>query len=140
MKLNGGSVHNHFFFGSKTRVISLERSSYPWGFIVVVRCVHTADVVDGVGIGDVIGLGGCGGERAVAGSLAVQEAQREQAEVGLVAQVDQAQVGVVALGRALLVGRRLFVAVDAAAQQLLVLRGCIVFTVCKGNTDLRFKA
>ncbi len=76
------------------------QSSYPWGFIVVVDSVHSADVVDitdVVGARDVIGLASCVGGRPVTGSITVQQAQREQAEVGLVSQVDEAQVGVVGL-------------------------------------------
>lgn len=51
-----------------------------------------------VGAGDVVGtrdvIGGC----PVAGWVAIQEAQREQAEVRLVSQIDEARVGVVGLG------------------------------------------
>lgn len=56
------------------------------------------DIADVVGTLDVIGLAGCDVGGPVAGSVAVQEAQREQAEVRLVSQVDEAQVGVVGLG------------------------------------------
>lgn len=79
------------------------------------------DIADVVGTRDVIGLAGCSGGCPVAGSLAVQEAQREQAQVGLVSQVDETQVGVVGVCGSLLLRRRLLVAVNAAAQQLLVL-------------------
>lgn len=78
-----------------------DTSTYPRGFIVVVDCIHTVDMVDiadVVGTWDVIGLAGCNVGAPIAGSVAVQEAQREQGEVGFVPQVDKAQVGVVGLG------------------------------------------
>lgn len=111
--------------------------SYPRGFIVVVvvDCVHAADVVgagDAVGHGDVTVVA----RGSVAALLVVQEAQREQAQVGLVPQVAEAEVGVVAVGGALFVGRRLLVTVDAAAQKLLVLRRRVIFTAHKGKTLL----
>lgn len=79
-----------------------------------------------VGVGNVVGtqrimiLAGWDAWRSVAASVLVDESQRKQAEVGFVAHVQEALAGVVRLRRALLVGRRLLVAVDAAAQQLLV--------------------
>lgn len=105
---------------------------YPWGFIVVIDCVHVADVVsagdvvdiaDVVGTWDVVGMASRGGGGPVAGMVALQKPQGEQAEVGLVAQVEEAPVGaqVVGVGGSLFVGRRLLIAVNAAAQQLLVL-------------------
>lgn len=79
-----------------------------------------------VGLGNVVGtrrvvvLAGCDAWSPAAASVVVHESQREQTEVGFVAHVQEDLAGVVGLVRALLVGRRLLVAVDAAAQQLLV--------------------
>lgn len=93
-----------------------------------------------VGVGNVVGtqrimvLAGGDAWRSVAAVVMVDERQREQAEVGFVAHVEKAPARVVCLGRGLLVGRRLLVAVDAAAQQLLILRRCIVFTTQKENS------
>lgn len=53
---------------------------------------------DMVGTRDVIVLASSNGGCSVAASVMVHEAQREQAEVGLVSQVDEAQVRVVGLG------------------------------------------
>lgn len=47
-----------------------------------------------VGSRDVVGLARSDGGGPIADAVAVQQAQREQAEVGLVAPVDQAQIGV----------------------------------------------
>lgn len=108
--------------------------SHPGHFVAAVDGVHAADVV---GAGDVVdaqaaalGAGDDGGGPAAA-PVTVHQAQREQAEVGLVLQADEARAGLAALGRHLLVRRRLLVAVHAAAQQLLVLRGSIVLTAHK---------
>lgn len=94
-----------------------------------------------VGVGNVVGarrimvLAGCDcAWRSAAAPVMVDESQREQAEVGFVAHVQEVLAGVVCLGGALLVRRRLLVAVDAAAQQLLVFRRCIVFAAQKGNS------
>lgn len=106
MILNCGSVRNHVFFLLQLTSLKLQ-SSYPWGFIVVVDCGHTADVVSAgnvvdianvVGTLDVIGRGGSNVGGPVVGTVAVQEAQREQAEVRLVAHIDEAQVGVGVIG------------------------------------------
>ena len=77
---------------------------YPWGFIVVIDRVHVADVIiagdvvdvaDVVGPRGVVGLAGRDGGGPVAGVVVLQEPQREEAEVGLVAQVEQAGPGAV---------------------------------------------
>lgn len=87
-----------------------------------------------VGAGHVVETGvvalraGDDGGGSAAAPVTLHQAQREQAEVGLVLHVDQARAGLVALGRDLLVGRGLLVAVHAAAQQLLVLRRSVVLT------------
>lgn len=87
-----------------------------------------------LGAGDIVEAGvvalwaGDDGGGSAAAPVTVHQAYREQAEVGLVLQVDEARAGLAALGRDLLVGRGLLVAVHAAAQQLLVLRGSIVLT------------
>lgn len=52
------------------------------------------DIANVVGALDIIGRAGSNVGGPVAGTFAVQEAQREQAEVRLVAQIDEAQVGV----------------------------------------------
>lgn len=125
------STEDPFTITSLSHVTSSKASApYPRGFVVVVvvDCGHAANMVGAV---DVIGWHG---GPPVAGPVALQEAQREQAEVGLVSQVDEAQAGIVGVGRSLLVGCRLLVAVDAAAQQLLVLWWRVVFTA-RRNTS-----
>lgn len=109
---------------------------HPGHFVAAVDGVHAADVV---GAGDVVdaqaaalGAGDDGGGSAAA-PLTLHQAQREQAEVGLVLQADEARAGLAALARDLLVGRRFLVAVHAAAQQLLVLRRSVVLTAHKGD-------
>lgn len=110
--------------------------SHPGHFIAAVDRVHAADVV---GAGDVVETravalwAGDDGGGSAAAPVAVHQAQREQAEVGLVLQADEARAGLAALSRDLLVGRRLLVAVHAAAQQLLVLRRGVVLTAHKGD-------
>lgn len=110
--------------------------SHPGHFVAAVDGVHAADVV---GAGDVVatqaaalGAGDDGG-RSAAAPVTLHQAQREQAEVGLVLQADEARAGLAPLGRHLLVRRRLLVAVHAAAQQLLVLRRSVVLTAHRGD-------
>lgn len=75
------------------------------------------------GTQDVVALASCDWGGPIAEMLTVQQAQREQAEVGLVAPVDKAEVGVevVAVGRPLLLRGCFLITVNAAAQQLLIL-------------------
>lgn len=87
----------------------------------MVSAGDVVDIADMVGTRHVIGLSRCEGGGPVAGPVSLQKAPREQAEVGLVSQIDEAQVGVVGLGCSLLVRRCLLVAVNTTAQQLLVL-------------------
>lgn len=115
--------------------------SHPRHFIAAVAGVHAADVV---GAGDVVEAravalwtGDDGGASAAA-PVTVHQAQREQAQVGLVLQVDQARAGLTALSRDLLVGRGLLVAVHAAAQQLLVLRRSVVLAAKNGKKAMLF--
>lgn len=80
------------------------------------------DVADVVGTRDAVGLAVQDGGGSIAVNVALQKPQREQAEVGLVAEVDQTRAGVgfIAVSRSLFVRRGLLIAVNAAAQQLLV--------------------
>lgn len=110
-------------------IFSSLSTSHRGHFVAAVDGVHAADVV---GAGDVVEAGvvalrtGDDGGGSAAAPVAVHQAQREQAEVGLVLHVDEARAGLAALGRDLLVARGLLVAVHAAAQQLLVLRRSVV--------------
>lgn len=89
----------------------------------MVSAGDVVDISDVVGTRDVVGLASCDGGGPVAGTVTLQQPQREQAEVGLIAQVDEAQVGVGVIGvsQSLFLRRCLLIAVNAAAQQLLVL-------------------
>lgn len=80
------------------------------------------DVADVVGTRDAVGLAVQDGGGSIAVNVTLQKPQREQAEVGLVAEVDQTRAGVgfIAVSRSLFVRRGLLIAVNAAAQQLLV--------------------
>lgn len=141
--LRGESNDNEQQFSSKmeTMVFLLSTlvsaaTSHPGHFVAAVDGVHAADVVGAGHVVDTqaaaLGAGDDGGAPAAA-PVALHQAQREQAEVGLVLQADQARAGLAALGRHLLVRRRLLVAVHAAAQQLLVLRRSVVLTAHKGD-------
>lgn len=108
-------------------------TSHPGHFAAAaVDGVHADDVVAAGDVVDALGAGDDGGGPAAA-PVPLRQAQREQAEVGLVLHAAEARAGLAALGRRLLVRRRLLVAVHAAAQQLLVLRRSVVLAAHKGD-------
>lgn len=139
--LSGESNNNRQQFNSKMEAtVSLLSSlvsaaiSHPGHFVAAVDGVHAADVVGAGHVVDTQAAALGAGDEGGASAVALHQAQREQAEVGLVLQADEARAGLAVLGRHLLVRRRLLVAVHAAAQQLLVLRRSVVLTAHKGDT------